>query len=317
MRFDNARAAIYGFSGTQLTEKELAFFKQHNPLGFILFARNIDNPAQVKALVQQLFDSVGRQCPILIDQEGGRVSRLNPPHWPAFPAMDVFAKQSAHNLDGAIHACYDNAVQIGKTLQELGINVDCAPVCDLLFEGMDAIVGDRSFGSDVNVVFQLADAMAKGLIDQKVLPIMKHIPGHGRATCDSHKELPIVSSPLHELWESDFKVFEKLTHIPWAMTAHIVYQAIDAKHPATQSPQVVRVIREEIGFDGVLISDDLSMEALQGDYATRTTLSLEAGCDVVLHCNGNMAQMQEIAAHTPTLTDKAKERLTRSFALIE
>lgn len=311
-----SNAVIFGLEGLTIKHEERVFFKETRPLGFILFARNIKDVAQTKLLVQELKECVGWECPILIDQEGGRVARLKPPHWPVFPAMEVFAKTALRDISKAENDSYENARKLGDTLRGLGINVDCAPVCDLLFEGADDIIGDRSFGSDVEIVSALARKTAQGLINSGVLPVIKHIPGHGRATCDSHKELPVVDSTLEELWKSDFKVFQNLADMPWAMTAHIVYTALDKTMPATQSPEVIRLIRQEIGFNGLLLSDDLSMEALQGSYSERTQKTLEAGCDVVLHCNGKMVQMKEIAQNVSGITDDGQERLEKSFKLL-
>jgi beta-N-acetylhexosaminidase len=311
-------AVIFGLSGKEITAEERVFFSKVNPLGFILFARNIDNPEQVKKLVSDLKAIVGWECPILIDQEGGRVARLKPPHWRNSPAMRGFAKIAAEdNIEKAEEGVYLNYRLIGQELYELGINVDCAPVCDILFDGAHDIVGDRSFGGDVDIVSRLARKTAEGLLDSSVLPIIKHIPGHGRAKSDSHKELPVVDSPLDELLESDFKVFKNLKDMPWAMTAHILYTAIDDKKPATLSKKVISIIRENIGFNGVLISDDLSMEALQGSFADRTKGAIAAGCDVVLHCNGKMEEMSEIAENIFEIDNEAEARVGRSMKLLK
>lgn len=313
----NSRAVIFGLEGTSLSGAERAFFAQVNPVGFILFKRNIETPQQVKALVAALKDLVGWECPVLIDQEGGRVARLRPPHWRESPAMGKFAALASDNLEKAARAAYLNARILGAELYDLGINVDCAPVCDLLIDGAHDIVGDRSFGGDVAIVSALARATAEGLLDSCVLPVIKHIPGHGRAHCDSHLELPVVDCSKSELQRTDFKVFSNMSDMPWAMTAHIVYTALDKHAPATQSPAVIACIRDEIGFDGLLISDDLSMQALAGDYAERTRRSLEAGCDVVLHCNGKMEEMLPIAENTGSLNPEALRRVKKSMALLK
>ena len=293
---DNSLPVIFGCLTTTLTQEEIQFFKQHKPYGFIIFARNIESPEQLKALVQSLRDVVGWHCPVLIDQEGGRVARLKPPHWPLFPAMaDLVAKSSKKSE--ILAAIEKNAVMLGNTLMQLGINVNCAPVCDLRIDGAHDIIGDRSFGDNPEFVAECALAMCKGLKDTGVMPIIKHIPGHGRAKVDSHESLPIVSADLETLEASDFKAF-KLLNDPdaWAMTAHIVYEALDNEHPATLSPAVIHYIREQIGFSGLIISDDLSMKALQGDLGDLARKSLQAGCDIVLHCNGDMQEMQSIVA---------------------
>lgn len=316
---ENTNAVIFGLAGLEITDEERKFFTKSKPLGFILFARNIDNPEQVKSLVADLRSCVGWQCPILIDQEGGRVARLKPPHWRVWPPMAKFANMANDNIEQAGSEAYANAKDIGNELAKLGINVDCAPVCDILIEGADDIVGDRSFGSDIDIVTALARKTAEGLIDSGVLPIIKHIPGHGRAKADSHKELPLVASDIDELRRTDFKVFQNLAKIdwkvkPWAMTAHILYSAIDDKNPATLSKKVIGMIRNDIGFDGVLISDDLSMQALSGDYADRTRNSLAAGCDLVLHCNGKMEEMVAIAGAVTKLEGDALKRTRESLA---
>lgn len=312
----NSNAVIYGLSSFELTEEEINFFSEANPLGFILFKRNIDNPQQVKDLVKSLKELVGWNCLILIDQEGGRVARLRPPHWKEFPAMEKFAKIAENDLEKAKEETFKNAVNLGETLIELGINVDCAPVCDLLFPDAHDIVGDRSFGLDVNIVTELARKTAEGLLSKKVLPIIKHIPGHGRAKADSHEDLPIVTTPLTELKITDFKVFENLSDIPWAMTAHIVYTSLDDKLPATLSSKVIDFIRNDIGFNGVLVSDDLSMHALKGSFEDRTENALKAGCDVVLHCNGDMNEMKAIASKVTKLSGEAIDRVLRSLDFI-
>lgn len=308
-----SNALIFGLEGIDISKNENAFFRDSNPLGFILFSRNIQNPEQVSALVQKLKDIVGWNCPILIDQEGGRVARLRPPHWRDSPPMSLFAQMAKDNIVKAEKAAYLNARIIGKELTDIGINVDCAPVCDLLFEGAHSIVGDRSFGSDVDVVSKLACKTAEGLIDSGVIPVIKHIPGHGRAMCDSHVELPVVEEEQEDLSSVDFQVFKNLNKMPWAMTAHILYNKIDPEKPATLSKKVIDIIRNDIEFDGFLISDDLSMEALNGSFASRTKESIKAGCDAVLHCNGKMDEMIEIASNVERLNDDATRRLESSI----
>ena len=316
----NTNAVIFGLESLTINNDERDFFKKTSPLGFILFARNIDNPEQVKNLTRELRKIVGWECPILIDQEGGRVARLKPPHWPKWPAMSKFAQLALEDISEAEKSTFENFKDIGSELAKLGINVDCAPVCDILIEGADDIVGDRSFGADIDIVTRLSRQSANGLLANGVLPIIKHIPGHGRAQADSHKELPIVEENIDILRETDFKVFENLANMsweftPWAMTAHILYSKIDSKLPATLSPKAIKMIREEIGFDGVLISDDLSMEALQGSYTTRTEQALNAGCDVILHCNGKMDEMVAIAKAIKPLEGRALERVRDSLGI--
>ena len=310
-------ACILGCAGLTLTEAETAFFTRTNPLGFILFARNVDNPDQVRALVGALRACVGRaDAPVLIDQEGGRVQRLRPPHWRKAPNGQVFADLAATDMDRAQHLLRLNYRLIGAELADLGIDVDCAPVADVPIPGAHDVIGDRAFGHDPQQVATLARAVMDGLLDQGIMPIVKHTPGHGRSMVDSHLSLPVVDASLDDLRRTDFKAFRMLADAPWAMSAHVVYRALDADAPATTSALVIRqIIREEIGFDGVLISDDLSMKALGGSFADRARASLAAGCDVVLHCNGEMAEMIDVVAGTAALTDAAQTRLRRAQAL--
>jgi beta-N-acetylhexosaminidase len=300
-----------------LTDAEQRFFTQANPLGFILFARNIESPAQVRALVAALRATVGRaDAPVLIDQEGGRVQRLRPPHWRSAPPGQAFADVAAHDLERAQRLLRLNFRLIGAELADLGIDVDCAPVADVPIPGSHDVIGDRAYGRTPEQVAALAQACCDGLLDQGVMPIVKHIPGHGRAMVDSHLSLPRVDAPLDQLIATDFKAFQLLPGAPWAMTAHVVYAALDPERPATTSPKVIaEVIRGAIGFDGVLISDDLSMKALGGDFADRARLSLAAGCDVVLHCNGDMTEMQGVVAGCTPLTDRAVERFAKANSL--
>jgi beta-N-acetylhexosaminidase len=310
-------AAIFGCSGPVLTEEERRFFARTNPLGFILFARNIDTPDQVRALVQTLRDSVGRaDAPVLIDQEGGRVQRLRPPHWRKAPAGAPFAQLALTDRAAAAEALRLNFRLIGAELAALGIDVDCAPVLDVPVAGSHDVIGDRAYGTEPAVVAALGRAVMNGLLDEGVLPVIKHIPGHGRAMVDSHLDLPVVDASRAELEERDFPPFRALADAPWAMTAHVVYRAIDPNAPATTSVKMIgEIIRGVIGFDGVLISDDLSMKALGGSFEDRTTASLGAGCDVVLHCNGEMAEMEAIARAVHPLADISRERLARAAAM--
>lgn len=312
------KAAIFGCSGKTLLPEEKAFFSQHNPLGFILFSRNIEGKDQVKALVKEMKECVQREdVPILIDQEGGRVARLKKPVFRGAPPAGSFAALAEDFPDIAKEGVYLNARLIAEELKEIGVTVDCAPVADVPVKGAHDIIGDRAYGDTPERVTFLARAMSEGLLDGGIVPIMKHIPGHGRARADSHEDLPVVDTSKEELENWDFTVFRALSDIPWAMTAHILYTAIDKKYPATLSPAMVKLIREEIGFDGVLVTDDLSMKALKGSFADRTVHALQAGCDVVLHCNGEMQEMQEIAAHTTQLTEVALARLERASQLVQ
>lgn len=286
-----AKPVIFGCSGLTLTAQERAFFEKEQPYGFIIFKRNIENPAQVKLLTDELKSCVKQKfVPILIDQEGGRVARLKPPHWPEFECCGAF--ESKENSEDE---SFNSAFRIASELKLIGVNVDCAPMLDVRQPGAHDIVGDRAFSEDPKVVAKLGRAFMDGLKAGGVLPIIKHIPGHGRAMADSHLELPRVKASLKEL-EADFYPFRELNDAPYAMTAHIIYEAIDVENCATQSKKVIDVIRNNIGFKGLIMTDDLSMKALTGTFAERTTRSLEAGCDLILHCNGEMAEMQEIAS---------------------
>lgn len=308
--------AIYGCSATSLSAEEKSFFGEVRPWGFILFARNISDPAQIKALVQELRSTVeDEKAPVLIDQEGGRVARLKPPHWHARPPAARFGALHDINPEAAREAVYLNARLIAHDLYSLGINVDCLPVLDVPVPGAHDVIGDRAFSTDPATIITLGKAQIEGLMDGGVLPVMKHIPGHGRAGADSHLDLPRVSAKAEELSASDFVTFRSLDTCPIAMTAHVVYESIDPQRPATTSPKVIRdVIRGEIGFDGLLMSDDLSMKALDGPLSVRAKAALFAGCDLVLHCNGDMNEMKEVASEVSELKGQAKKRSAHALA---
>ena len=312
------RAVIFGCAGPELTDRERRFFAETEPLGFILFQRNCTDPAQVRRLVDQLRESVGRaDAPVLIDQEGGRVLRLKPPHWRAAPAQGRFADLAGRDPDRAREAAYLNARLLAAELAELGITVDCAPVLDLMLPGAHQIIGDRALGSEPDQVTELGLAVAQGLLDGGVLPVVKHIPGHGRATVDSHHELPVVEAPRDVLEHADFEPFRRLSGQPWAMTAHVVYEAIDPEWPASLSPLVIaEVIRGWIGFDGFLVSDDVTMKALKGDVGALSLAAVEAGCDAILHCNGDLHEMERVARATPRLSEAGLRRLGRGNAML-
>ena len=307
------RPVIFGLGGTELSDTERRFFRDVNPVGFILFQRNCETPAQVRGLVAALRGTVARaDAPILIDQEGGRVARLKPPHWPAYPAPATIAALGGIK---ARQAAWLAARLIADDLALLGITVDCAPVLDIPVAGADPIIGDRAWGSEARLVAERGLAVCDGLMAGGILPVIKHIPGHGRGNVDSHKGLPVVSTPLSALDSTDFAPFRALAGMPWAMTAHILYSALDSALPATLSPRVIKeVIRASIGFDGVLVSDDLSMQALGGSLPERARGALAAGCDLVLHCNGDMDEMNGIAAAVGALSDSARSRLDAAEA---
>jgi beta-N-acetylhexosaminidase len=302
-------SVIYGLGGPRLSPDEKAFFRDIDPWGFILFARNIEGINQVSRLTLELRDCVGRDAPILIDQEGGRVARLRPPTWRAAPAAQRFADLWFVDEELAIEATRVNHRLLAHELRTIGVDVDCAPVADLRIEGADDIIGDRAFGTTPEPIIHLGRAAMEGLMAGGVAPIIKHIPGHGRAKADSHLELPVVPEEHGLLSETDFAPFKGLNDAVMAMTAHIVYADIDRDQPATQSADVVgKVIRGEIGFDGLLMTDDLSMKALSGSFRERGELSLKAGCDMLLHCNGQMTEMIGVAEGATGLAGKALER---------
>lgn len=302
------RAVVYGCAGPTLGAEERAFFRAARPLGFILFGRNCRAPAQVRRLVDALRDAVeDADAPILIDQEGGRVQRLGPPHWRRRPPARLFGDLARADAAGAAAARLA-ARLIAADLACLGITVNCAPVLDLPVAGSHGVIGDRAFAADGATVAALGRAFCTGLLEGGVLPVIKHIPGHGRARVDSHRELPRVGEPVAAL-ASDFAPFAALNDMPLAMTAHVLYQALDAANPATLSAAVIaRTVRGRIGFDGVLVSDDISMNALSGTVPRRAARALAAGCDVVLHGNGDMAEMTSIAEAVGTLAGPSAAR---------
>lgn len=297
------RAAIIGLSGPVLLSEEAAMLRRLRPLGVILFARNVVEPAQLAALTAAIREELGAEAPVLIDQEGGRVARLRPPHWPAFPPAATFERRPA----GAAEA---NATLLGLECAAMGLDVVCAPVLDLRLPGAHDIIGDRSFGADPQEVARLGAAWIAGLQAAGTIPVIKHIPGHGRALADSHLELPRVEAGAETL-AADLAPFAALAGTgAWAMTAHILYSAWDSERPATLSPRIIGdVIRRGAGFNGVLVSDDLAMRALSGDLRTLAAGALAAGCDVALHCTGQMAETLAVLEGSAPLTDKALERL--------
>lgn len=311
----SVRAGIYGCVGTAITEGERHFFREAKPWGFILFARNISDPGQVRRLVGELREAAGHEAEVLIDQEGGRVQRLTPPNWDGFPPGRRYGELYKSDAEQGLHAARLGAQLIAAELRHLGITVDCLPVLDVPVPGAHDVIGDRAYADTPGPIAALGLAAAEGLLSGGVLPVIKHIPGHGRAGVDSHKSLPVVDTPADELARIDFAPFCALRHMPLAMTAHVVYTALDPDRPATTSPSVIEnVIRGEIGFDGVLMSDDLSMEALKGTLGERTRQSLDAGCDLVLHCNGKMGEMEAVAAEVPILSGKALQRSQKAIS---
>lgn len=302
-------AALYGLSGTELTPEEKAFFRDADPWGFILFARNVDRPKQVARLTGSLRDLLGRDCPVFIDQEGGRVQRLKPPTWRKAPPASVFGQLWDREPELALQAVTLNHEMLAHELINLGIDVDFAPCCDLSIPGADAVIGDRAFHADPSPVSAMAQAALDGLHRQGVAGVIKHIPGHGRADADSHLALPIVREEHGLLSETDFAAFKGVAGAEMGMTAHVVYADIDEEHCATVSKDVIAtIIRGEIGFDGLLMSDDLSMQALDGTLRQRGEAAAKAGCELLMHCNGQMKEMVEVAHAAVRLDAKALER---------
>src|SRR6202022_231168 len=312
----NTRAFITGVSGPELSADEREFIRLERPWGFILFKRNIETPGQVITLIAELRKEIGEpDAPVLIDQEGGRVQRLSPPHWPAYPAGAVFGV--LYDIDPALglSAARLSARLIAADLIDLGVTVDCLPLADVPVAGADAVIGNRAYGTEPGKVAAIARAVTEGLEQGGSLSGLKQISGAGRGPSDTHFRLPVVDTPGAELERTDFAAFQPLPDLPMAMTAHVVFSALDTAHPATTSATIIeQVIRGVIGFQGLLMSDDVSMNALAGSIAERTRAVFAAGCDMVLHCNGKLDEMREVAAETPELSGKALERATRALA---
>lgn len=313
-----SKAMILGCAGKSLTADEISFYRGERPWGFILFARNIGEPEQIRDLVASLRDTIGRpDAPVFIDQEGGRVQRLRPPVAPNYPAAAAIGSLYRQDREAGLRAAWLLARLHAFDLQRLGITADCLPVLDLPVEGASDVIGTRAYGTDPEAVIALGRAAAEGLMSGGVLPVMKHIPGHGRGFADSHHALPVVDASLDELRAHDFRPFSALSHLPAAMTAHIVFTAVDPQRPATTSAKVIgEIVRGEIGFEGLLISDDTSMKALSGDFSEKAAAILAAGCDLVLHCNGVMEEMAGIASRTTALTGRPLERAERALGYI-
>ena len=309
------RAFVCGCAGTALADDERDFLAAARPWGLILFRRNVESPDQLRALSAAFREVVGREdAPVLVDQEGGRVQRLGPPHWPRHPAAARYAALFAQDPDRALALARLGGELTGHDLRASGITVDCAPVLDLPVDGASSVIGDRAFGRDPETVAALAGAWAAGLMAAGVLPVVKHIPGHGRAEVDSHLDLPVVTADRVAL-ARDFAPFRALAGLPMAMTAHIVFKALDPDRPVTTSKRAIdTVIRGEIGFDGLLLSDDLSMEALKGTLGERAAAASDAGCDMLLHCNGVMAEARAVAEVAPLLDGRAAERASAALS---
>jgi beta-N-acetylhexosaminidase len=313
---NESRSTIFGASGAVLTADEKAFFRDERPWGFIVFARNVADGPQLRDLVAEMRDCVGRpQAPVFIDQEGGRVQRLRPPLAPAYPPAAALGALYEADRASGLRAAWLMSRLHAFDLAGFGLNADCLPVLDVPVAGAHDVIGNRAYGNEPGIVAAMGRAAMEGLAAGGVLPVIKHIPGHGRAFADSHLALPVVDASIEELRAHDFPPFRELRDAPMAMTAHVVYTAIDPERPATTSPRAIAdIIRGEIGFEGLLMSDDVSMKALSGDFSERTDAILAAGCDVVLHCNGVMDEMRAVAARAPELRGEALARADRALA---
>jgi beta-N-acetylhexosaminidase len=320
----NSLAVIFSIEGKTLTPSEKSLFAQANPFGFIIFARNCETPEQLRALTNDLRETLGRDCPILIDQEGGRVQRLKPPVWRSYPAMQTFGARAENDLQSALEDLRFNTLQMADDLLDVGINVNCAPVVDVLTPATHDVIGDRAFSDDPAIVSRLGLSVCRHYLAAGITPVIKHLPGHGRATSDSHKELPVVKATRAELEKTDFKPFKDIAtsdvgHAVWAMPTPVLYPALDPHHAACASPTIINdIIRGHMGFQGVLVSDALDMEgfAAYGDAAGRVNAVLAAGCDLALHCTGKLPEMEKIAESVPKLTPKALQRLQKAVEYI-
>jgi len=310
-----ARAFITGLSGLNVSANERAFLREAQPWGLIIFKRNVNTPQQVTELTKSFSDAVGWSAPVLVDQEGGRVQRLGPPHWPIFPPGARYGAIYDRDVASGLAAARLGGHLIAAELSVLGIDVDCLPLADILVPGADPVIGDRAYGTEPGKVAAIAGAIAQGLLAGGVLPVLKHLPGHGRASVDSHAKLPVVDTDRATLESTDFAAFRPLASLPLGMTAHVVFSAIDPVAPATTSVTMVReVIRGFIGFRGLLMSDDVSMKALSGTIAERSRAAFAAGCDVVLHCNGDLNEMSAVASQAPELKGEAAKRAEAALA---
>ncbi|WP_406871655.1 beta-N-acetylhexosaminidase [Aminobacter sp. P9b] len=314
-----SKSIILGCAGLSLTAEEIAFYRRERPWGFILFARNVKEPEQIRDLVAAMRDSVGRpDAPVFIDQEGGRVQRLRPPLAPNYPAGGALGALYRSDREAGLRATWLLARLHAFDLARYGITADCLPVLDVPVEGASDVIGARAYGKDPESVTALGRAAAEGLLSGGILPVMKHIPGHGRAFADTHFELPTVDTPLDQLRAHDFAPFKALNHLPIAMTAHVIFSAVDPSAPATTSRKVIEaIVRGEIGFDGLLVSDDTSMKALSGDFPSKSAAILAAGVDLVLHCNGVMEEMEGIASRATALSGKSLERAEKALAAVK
>lgn len=311
------KSVIFGVRGLTLSPEEADFFREINPLGFIIFDRNVKDPEQLRQLTAALRTCVGRtDAPILVDQEGGRVQRLWPPYWPGLPFAQTYGDWYLETAKKGMNGVREHARTLSKILLDVGIDVDCWPCLDVAAPGVHDVMGKRLFGSDPVIVSLLAKEAVREMLSRGLMPVIKHLPGYGRAETDPHHYLPIVRSDITEL-ERDFYPFRQIKQPVWGMTAHVLYEALDPTLPATLSEKVIRFIREEIGFSGFLISDDITMGALGGSVADKAAASIDAGCDAVLHCSGILSEMEPVAKKIPSLSADARKRLQQGRALIK
>jgi beta-N-acetylhexosaminidase len=312
------KAVIFGCAGQQLTADERDFFRAAEPLGFILFARNIEAPEQARRLVEALRSSVARaDAPVLIDQEGGRVARLRPPHWRKAPPARLFGELYRRDPERGLIATRLNSRLLAADVASIGCDVDCLPVLDLAHPETHAVIGDRAYAAEPEAVAALGRAAAEGLLAEGVLPVIKHMPGHGRATVDSHHDLPRVGASREVLERTDFLPFKLLADLPWAMTGHLLFDAVDPRLAITVSPEGVRsVIRGHIGFNGILLSDDISMQALGGSLGDRAARAVAAGCDLALHCSGEIKEMVEVAGSVDAMGEQAAQRFAAGRTML-
>ena len=302
-------AVVVGIKGLFLSDKEKKYLKKYKPIGVILFKRNISNKIQVTSLIKEVKTILGFKVLIMVDQEGGKVSRLSEKFWPAFPPANYFGKMALKDLNIAKKATFKNYYLIGKELKKIGINYNCAPVLDLFVKNSNKVIGSRSFSRNPKIVSALGLEACKGLIKAKVKPIIKHIPGHGRAKDDSHQKLPEIELSISKL-EDDFFPFKKLQNIDSAMTAHIKYKKLDDKNSCTHSKFIIgEIIRKKIGFKGILFSDDLCMKALKGPYFLRAKKAINAGCDIVLHCEPDLKYIIRSTLGAGKLSKELKKKL--------
>ncbi|MEO1225827.1 MAG: beta-N-acetylhexosaminidase [Pseudomonadota bacterium] len=310
-------AVTFGCEGPELSDAEFRLFREADPVAFVIFRRNCKDREQLRRLTDRMREAVGRTAPVLVDQEGGRVQRLRPPTWPKDPSARVIGDLYRRDPERGLAAVRLLARAIASDLLACGVDVDAVPVLDVGHPFTHDVIGDRSYADDVETVITLGRAMAETMLASGVQPIMKHIPGHGRTLCDSHQDLPVVEADLETLETIDFAPFIAMADLPWAMTAHIVYRALDPEHPATQSSTIIEgIVRDCVGFQGVLVSDDLSMEALSGSIEQRAVASLQAGCDIALHCNGKLDEMEALASAVPRITDATVGRLEAAAASV-